>query len=310
MDDSACLISLIRDSLRPMLPLPPPPLPPALEALVYRPGKSGRNPFAGVRGVLFDVYGTLFSSAAGDIETGNNAGTGDRGSPPENSTNRETPDTPFPGIGEAIVLGELKAYFRSAVREIREKLTARTAWPEVRAEEIWAAFIRERGLAVNPRELALRYELAVNPVYPMPGALEILKTLRAAGLSLGIISNAQFYTPFLFAAFFGALPEALGFEPRLLFYSYELREAKPSPRLFAKALDQLTALGIRSGDCLYVGNDMLNDIHPAAALGFQTLLFAGDGRSLRLRQGNPLVQDLRPTGVIRSLADLKALWDR
>jgi putative hydrolase of the HAD superfamily len=293
-----------------MLPLPPPPLPPSLEGLVYRAGESGRDPFAGVRGVLFDVYGTLFTSAAGDIEAGNAAEAGGQSGAAEGSAGRENPGAPLPGFGDTGTPGELKEYFRSAVREIRGKLAARTAWPEVRTEEIWAAFIRERGLGANPRELALRYELAVNPVYPMPGALETLKKLKGAGLTLGIISNAQFYTPLLFAAFFGAFPEALGFEPRLLFYSFELGEAKPSPRLFTGALDRLAALGINGGDCLYVGNDMLNDIRPAAAAGFRTLLFAGDGRSLRLRQDEPQVRDLRPAALIRSLTDLRPLWDR
>jgi putative hydrolase of the HAD superfamily len=226
----------------------------------------------------------------------------------EDSGGGEDSALPIPGAGGT--LGELKNYFRSAVREIRGKAAVRTAWPEVRVEEIWGAFVRERGLAVEPRELALRYELAVNPVYPMPGAREVLRKLGAAGLTLGIISNAQFYTPLLFTAFFDASPENLGFDPGLLFYSCDLGEAKPSPRLFAKALDRLACLGIGGGDCLYVGNDMLNDIYPAAAAGFRTLLFAGDGRSLRLREDNPLIRDLRPSGVIRRLADLRGLWER
>ncbi|GHT78050.1 hypothetical protein FACS1894130_03980 [Spirochaetia bacterium] len=54
-----------------------------------------------------------------------------------------------------------------------------------------------------------------------------------------------------------------------------------------------------------VGNDMLNDTVPAA--GFKTLLFAGDGRSLRLRQDNPLTEDVRPTAVIRRLADIPGI---
>jgi putative hydrolase of the HAD superfamily len=258
--------------------------------------------------VLFDVYGTLFTSAAGDIEAAYQSGEGETGEAPGSGTGGGMgPDGPVPGIGGSCTLGELKSYFRSAVREIRAKLSARTAWPEIRAEGIWAAFIRERGLAISPRELALRYELAVNPVYPMPGAQEILRELLAAGLTLGIISNAQFYTPLLFEAFFGAAPDALGFDPGLLIYSYELGEAKPSPRLFSKALDRLALLEIPGENCLYVGNDMLNDIRPAATLGCKTLLFAGDGRSLRLRQDKPLIRDLKPTGIIRDLAGLRVL---
>ena len=38
---------------------------------------------------------------------------------------------------------------------------------------------------------------------------------------------------------------------------------------------------------LFVGNDMLNDVAAAAAVGLRTALFAGDQRSLRLREKDP-----------------------
>jgi putative hydrolase of the HAD superfamily len=144
----------------------------------------------------------------------------------------------------------------------------------------------------------------------MEGARKTLETLRKRGFRLGLISNAQFYTPLLFEAFFGASPEQLGFDPELLIYSYELGEAKPSPTLFAPALRRLAGLGQSAEACLYVGNDMLNDIFAAASSGFKTLLFAGDRRSLRLREENKLCENTRPTGVIRRLADIPDILGR
>jgi putative hydrolase of the HAD superfamily len=276
-----------------MEPLPPPPLCPELEALVYP--AFGGGPLEGIRGVLFDIYGTLFTSAAGDI--------GSYDSP------RGSLDKLALEIGGAFTGEELKDYFRSAVIQIHRDLYAQTPYPEVRADEIWSAFLErpEVKTDIDPRELALRYELGVNPVYPMPGAGALLERLRKSGVILGIISNAQFFTPLLFDAFLGASPENLGFDSELLIYSYVLREAKPSPRLFMKALDRLGVLGIKPENCLYVGNDMLNDIFPAASLGFKTLLFAGDGRSLRLREGHPLAGNTRPWGIIRRLEDMPCL---
>jgi putative hydrolase of the HAD superfamily len=55
---------------------------------------------------------------------------------------------------------------------------------------------------------------------------------------------------------------------------------------------------------LHVGNDVLNDVLPAAAIGFRTALFAGDRRSLRRRDGDPRVASITPDIVLIHLRDL------
>jgi putative hydrolase of the HAD superfamily len=270
-----------------------PPLPPELNVLVY-PGAGPFEDAAAIRAVLFDLYGTLFCSAAGDIAAGFCSGTAE---------NLDPLAAVFKRTG-----AELQNYFRGAVEERRR--ASSSPHPEVRVEEIWAAFLEEAGNPVEftggGEELALRYELTVNPVYPMPGALETLQALKRGGYILGIISNAQFFTPLLFDAFFGAGPENLGFEPELLVYSFERGEAKPAPALFAGAAKYLGEKGIVPKACVYIGNDMLNDMYGAAGAGFKTLLFAGDRRSLRLRGYPPEKSSGKepPTGIIRSLADI------
>jgi putative hydrolase of the HAD superfamily len=287
------LIKFVRGAVTPLSPEPPPVLPADMEALVYSGGSAGTIP--GVRVVLFDIYGTLLTSAAGEIGVTGHL--------------RGSPDALARELGGKFTGEELKQYFRSAVARLHEERHPTTPYPEIRVEAIWEEFLkRETGAAgIGPEELALRYELAVNHAFPMPGARETIKALKAAGFTLGLISNAQFFTPILLDAFFGAPPEDLGFAPGLSVYSYEVGEAKPAPALFARALSGLAALNIPPEACLFVGNDMLNDIVPAAAAGFKTLLFAGDGRSLRLREGNQLVGSLKPTGIIRNLADLPNL---
>ena len=69
-------------------------------------------------------------------------------------------------------------------------------------------------------------------------------------------------------------------------------------------------MGIETSSVLYLGNDMLNDILPADRAGFQTALFAGDARSLRLRKDDPRCQGLAADLVITDLMQLVELLDQ
>jgi putative hydrolase of the HAD superfamily len=55
---------------------------------------------------------------------------------------------------------------------------------------------------------------------------------------------------------------------------------------------------------LFVGNDRLKDIYPAHRVGMKTCLFAGDQRSLRLREDDERVQGLEPDFIIDDLQQL------
>lgn len=302
-------IALIREQSLPLDPLPPPVLPPRLAGRIFS-GPAGNAigntaggtagsaavVMPGIRAVLFDVYGTLFCSAAGDIGLEDSGGTANRGGPGRGL------DALAGAYTDSSSGAELVSYFHQAVREYHAQSGA--AYPEISAGEIWGKF---PGRKISGEELALRYELAVNPVYPMPGAARLLSSLKAAGFVLGIVSNAQFYTPLLFEAFLGGTPEALGFSPDLTLYSYREGVAKPSPVLFEKARLALKERGVRRNETVYLGNDMGNDIYGAERAGFRTVLFAGDRRSLRLREDEPRVSRLLPGAVVLHLSDFEQL---
>jgi putative hydrolase of the HAD superfamily len=281
------LIALIKKASVP-IDIKPASLPKEWEPLCYV------KPLQGIKAVLFDVYGTLFSSAAGDISLAAK----DTG---ENDALEE-----LAGI-YGLTGVQMRSYFREQVAAIHRSLDY-TTWPEVRVEEIWTGFLVRQGIADNAAEqgmeLALAYELAVNPVYPMNSALKAINSMREAGVLMGIISNAQFFTPLLFEALLGALPEKLGFDPGLIIWSFEHGEAKPSPLLYEKAAQLLKERGISAAECAFVGNDMLSDIYGAMNVGFKGVLFAGDERSLRLRESNERVAGLRPSLIIRNLGEL------
>ena len=152
--------------------------------------------------------------------------------------------------------------------------------------------------------LAVEYEARANPVWPMPGLTACLRSLRKNRLLLGIISNGQFYTQELFPALLGQRAEFWGFDSELQYYSYQHGRAKPAPELYEMAARALRRRGVKPAGVLYAGNDMLNDIRPARAVGFRTALFAGDARSLRLRQGDPQLDGISPDVVLTALAQL------
>ena len=287
--DEESLASLIRRYSPAALPLPvceelPAPEPPA---------------HTGIRAYLFDIYGTLFVSASGDIAAlGEGLSAGEGNSPEEEERIRSLLE-PF---GKDASPADLTELFTRAVKAEHAKLRAGTDWPEIDVRKIWANILHiSEDAAAEP---ALRFELAVNPVYPMPGLAQMLESLKETRAPLGIVSNAQFFTPLLFKAFLGAAPRELGFLPELCVYSWCEGEAKPSPRLFDKAAFALRDLGLSPGEALYLGNDMRNDIWGAHQAGFRTALFAGDSRSLRLRRDEERCAALNPNFIVKSLAEI------
>jgi putative hydrolase of the HAD superfamily len=239
---------------------------------------------SGVRAVLFDIYGTLLVSASGDIGAADPTVRGEA----------------FAGALAAMRWGfsgdpgPSAAQLRTVIQRhhVSTKRTSGVSYPEVDIVEVWrevCAALSQRGdLADLPpdadyRRLAIEFETRVNPVWPMPGLAECLDGLRREGAVMGIISNAQFFTPLIFPAIVGRDLDMLGFASNLRYYSYMHGCAKPGIELYHMAARGLRDQGIEPHEVLYVGNDMRNDIWPAAEVGFRTVLFAGDERSLRFR---------------------------
>jgi putative hydrolase of the HAD superfamily len=186
--------------------------------------------------------------------------------------------------------------------------------PEVEIVQVWSQVLQElarKGVVDKEeweegevRRLASEYEGRVNPVWPMPGLRRCLDFLRSQRLVLGIVSNAQFYTPSLFGALLGKPAEAFGFDPDLQYYSYLFGQAKPGTELHRMAARALAERDIGPEQVLYVGNDMLNDVLPSTQVGFRSALFAGDRRSLRWRRDHPQVRGVSPNVVLTRLVDL------
>ena len=246
-----------------------------------------------VKCIMFDVYGTLFVSGSGDIGIARQ-----KVAKTEQLINllhkfgiRRSPDA---------VLNDFFAAIDNEHARLKE---TGVDFPEVKIDKIWMHVLNNNNLD-HIRAFAAEFEFIVNPVYPMPHLEKVLTGCNESNLRMGIISNAQFYTPFLFDWFLGSNPEDLGFQPDLLFFSYMFGCAKPSTYLFQLAAEKLKNMEIPVHAALYLGNDMLNDIYPAQKAGFQTALFAGDTRSLRLREDDPRCGNLSPDIIITDLKQL------
>lgn len=251
---------------------------------------------SGIKAVVFDVYGTLFMSASGDIGL---------------TTETEVMSDAMAAAlqSEGIVTApsmRLATRWRELVRE--DQAHAReegVAFPEVEVREIWKRLLGKCDLTLSEEAIArvaIRHESLVNPVWPMPDTLSTLLALRDLGFLMGIISNAQFYTPPVFEALLEHSLESLGFRHELCQWSFEQCEAKPSSSLFLRLAKLLAREGVPSCGVLYVGNDMRKDIATAAAAGFRTALFAGDARSLRRREEEGL--EVEPDLVVTELGQL------
>jgi putative hydrolase of the HAD superfamily len=248
-----------------------------------------------VQCIMFDVYGTLFISGSGDIGI----------------ARQEVPKTEQ-------LINLLKKFgirrspdavlndFFAAIENQHAKSKANGVdFPEVEIDKIWMHVLNNNNLD-HIRAFAMEFELIVNPVYPMPNLEIMLTGCKESNLCMGIVSNAQFYTPSLLQWYLGSDLQDLGFHPDLMLFSYRFGCAKPSTYLFQLAAEKLQNIEISVHDALYLGNDMLNDIYPAKKAGFQTALFAGDARSLRLREDDPRCRNLSPDIII---TDLKQLLD-
>ena len=287
-------IEIFRRHFRPLEPIPAG-VPPSLRKI------------EGIRAVLFDIYGTLLVSASGEVGTA--------GSANDRALEETLAATGIRAIGP---VGDAVEMLFDAIRARHAELRAQGVdYPEVDICAMWQRVLHALCRtechsvplepadleAVDLERLAVEYEARANPCWPMPHLEGCLNRLAGAGLPLGIVSNAQFYTRLLFPALLGE-PIERWFDVGLLFFSYEQGHAKPGTVLYERAAAALRDRGIEPREVLYVGNDMLNDVLPARTVGFHTALFAGDRRSLRLRQRDVRLDGVAPDLVLTDLGQL------
>ena len=257
---------------------------------------------SGIKAVIFDVYGTLVISGSGDVGSADATG---RSALIRNAIEDL-------GITQGIDAVPTAEMLQQTIQQLNfERQGPDCPNPEVDIVEVWRHLLAKCGWtggAANIQSivrLATQYEAWANPTWPMRHASQLLTELKAAGLPLGIVSNAQIFTPSLVKDLLNqdGLEES-GFSLDLCVFSNRYRQAKPGPRLFDVLLKGLLARNILPREAIYVGNDMLNDIWAASQAGLRTAWFAGDRRSCRPRQQDDRCQVLHPDVVLTDLMQL------
>ncbi|MGE3345209.1 MAG: HAD family hydrolase [Vicinamibacterales bacterium] len=99
-----------------------------------------------------------------------------------------------------------------------------------------------------------------------PENLETLRTLRSAGLRLGLISNADVME----VAPWPSCPLAGSFDVEL--FSCKVGLVKPEPEIFAHCV---RALGVTATQCMFVGDGGSNELVGAKQAGMSTVFVSG-----------------------------------
>ncbi len=222
-----------------------------------------------IKAVVFDVYGTLLLSG-------------------QSAT---SPQAKFPPLLREV--STLSEALWNELSQFKENLITQshliakksgTVSPEITINEIWLETLRSFplfSLDCSLEEWVLREELSFNPCHPIPGVSLLLELLRSQSIPLGIISNAQWYTPLVLETLYQDDLSTLGFDQEHCLWSYQNGYSKPNPRLFQEMKESLHKRQISPSQCLYLGNDEHKDILPALEMGFQTALYVGDQTSIR-----------------------------
>lgn len=176
---------------------------------------------------------------------------------------------------------------------VRLSLPEFDAGPEQDTDGVICALAQAVGLSVDRGQATLiRRALcipAAGNLQLFPGAADLLRSIRAAGYQVVVLSNAitrdsrQYFEDFR--------DQGIADYIDAVVTSIEVGYLKPHPAMFMAAL---AAAGALPGESAMIGNSEVNDIAPAKALGMFTL---------RVCIEEPLARSSAADAVVDSLED-------
>jgi len=161
----------------------------------------------------------------------------------------------------------------------------------VEADELVTMCLSEHRIPPRPSTVAhVRRAMAI-PIdgrfRPLPGAVELLATIRALGLRCVIASNTYWRD----AASYWDDFELLGMAPYVdaVVTSVDAGHLKPHPAVFEMSV---RAAGVAAHECVVIGNKESNAIEPALAMGMRAILVHPDDPPPDSSRADAVVPDL------------------
>ena len=145
--------------------------------------------------------------------------------------------------------------------------------------------------------LRVMYDISEKIWKPEPDALEILRTLQAKGVWIGLISNAPDDENVQ------NLIDMGGFRPYLdlILSSAAFGYGKPSPDIFNYALD---ALGVAASEPVMVGDTLRTDILGANQSGMRSIWITRRAKHVDPPISDPAMRPWKTTSNLLDLADI------
>lgn len=203
---------------------------------------------------------------------------------------------------EGISTGEMKGFFI----EFRNRTTDawKNAYTNLRAPNLGNILVDSAiacgvpGGKLNTRRCLEAYGWgAVRGTALFPEVIDVLETLREAGIKVGIVTNA--YQPMWMRDLELHDHGVAHYFPTCRFSAADVGYLKPHPEIFRAALD---CLKVPADQAVFVGDDPEADIAGAQAVGCQAVL-----RATR-RHGNPAA-GIAPDATISNLRELLTIFD-
>ena len=296
---------------------------PAAPKVVPAEIEADAEPLNGIRGVLFNVYGTLLRIADGQLYLVHPQTV--RMEIALEKTIKEfnmwQSMTRKPGAPSEAMLPR----YQRALDDLRLAPTATVGdQPEISASRLWLKLIlqlQRKGYNYDESTLGDEEDLSEKVAYffhsclqglaAADGALDALRSLAGGGMRLGLLADAQCFTAVQMLRAFRrqgtlrSLDEL--FDPALMTFSYQEGIRKPSKSLYRRALDRLRRMGVSSSQVLYVGTWLRDDLAVAKGFGMQTALLAADRTSIAATAEDLADPELRPDRILTGLSQIRTI---
>jgi HAD superfamily hydrolase (TIGR01509 family) len=161
----------------------------------------------------------------------------------------------------------------------------------VGADELITGCLARQGMSADPVVVSrIRRAMAI-PVHesfqPLPGARDLLQTVRSLGLRSVIASNTYWRDADSYWDDFRKLGMAEYIDA--IITSVDAGHLKPHPAVFEMAMRWA---GVPAGRCVVIGNREENDVEPALALGMHAILVYPDDPKPKTSRADAVAPDL------------------